>query len=87
MGRLIYTLNVSLDGFVETPDHSLDWSVGDDELLAWFVERFRGLSASLYGRRLYEVMSAYWPTPAAEADTLESLQRLLAAQQRGPNRK
>ena len=66
MGKLIYMLNTSLDGFVETPDHSLDWSSGDDELLTWFTERARGLAASLYGRRLYEVMSAYWPT--ADAD-------------------
>jgi dihydrofolate reductase len=62
MGRLIYTMNVSLDGFVETLDHSLDWSAGDDELLNWFGDRARGLAASLYGRRLYELMSAYWPT-------------------------
>jgi dihydrofolate reductase len=62
LGRLIYTLNVSLDGFIETRDHSLDWSVGDDELLTWFADRARGLAASLYGRRLYELMSAYWPT-------------------------
>ena len=66
MGKLIYTLNMSLDGFVETADHSLDWSVADDELLRWFTGRARGLAASLYGRRLYEVMSAYWPT--AETD-------------------
>jgi dihydrofolate reductase len=62
MGKLIYKLNMSLDGFVEGPNHSLDWSVGDDELLAWFVDQARGLSASLYGRRLYENMSSYWPT-------------------------
>ncbi len=62
MGRLIYTLNTSVDGFVETRERSLDWSVADDELLTWFCDRFRGLSASLYGRRLYELMSAYWPT-------------------------
>ena len=75
MGKLIYTLNTSLDGFVETADHSLDWSSGDDELLAWFAERARGLAASLYGRRLYEGMSAYWPTadtdPAATPASLE----------------
>jgi dihydrofolate reductase len=75
MGRLTYTLNTSVDGFVETADHSLDWSVGDDELLAWFAERFRGIAASLYGRRLYELMSAHWPTagddPAATEATRE----------------
>jgi dihydrofolate reductase len=75
MGKLIYTLNTSLDGFIETADHSLDWSVGDDELLTWFADRARGLAASLYGRRLYELMSAYWPTadadPAATEATFE----------------
>jgi len=75
MGKLIYTLNTSLDGYIESADHSLDWSVGDDELLAWFADRARGLAASLYGRRLYELMSADWPTadadPAATEATLE----------------
>jgi dihydrofolate reductase len=62
MGRLIYTLNVSVDGFVEGPGRALDWSTNDDQLLEWFVDRFRGIDASLYGRRLYEVMSSHWPT-------------------------
>ena len=66
MGKLIYTMNVSLDGFVETPDHGLDWTTIDDELHAWFNDDLRAVDASLYGRRLYEVMSAYWPT--AESD-------------------
>lgn len=61
MGRLIYSLNTSLDGFVETRDHGLDWSIADDELHAWFADHSRNLSASLYGRRLYELMSAAWP--------------------------
>lgn len=62
VGKLIYLLNVSLDGFVETPDHSLDWTVVDEELHQWFNDQTRGLSASLYGRRLYELMADYWPT-------------------------
>jgi dihydrofolate reductase len=66
MGKLIYMLNVSLDGFVEGPDHGLDWPVMDDELHSWFNERTAAVDASLYGRGLYETMSAYWPT--AESD-------------------
>ena len=61
MGKLIYTLNVSLDGFIETPDHSLDWAIVDEEVHHWFNEQTRTLDASLYGRRMYEVMAAYWP--------------------------
>jgi len=62
MGKLIYSLNVSLDGFVETPDHGLDWATVDEELHTWFNDQARTLDASLYGRRMDELMSAYWPT-------------------------
>ena len=66
MGKLIYLMNVSLDGYVETPDRSLDWSTVDEELHTWFNDRERETEVSIYGRRLYEVMAAYWPT--AESD-------------------
>jgi len=66
MGRLIYLMNVSLDGFVETPDRSLTWTIVDEELHSWFNDRERETAASIYGRRLYEVMAAYWPTAADE---------------------
>ena len=62
MGRLIYCLNVSLDGFVETPDHGLEWATVDEELHTWFNEQARAVGASLYGRRMYELMAGYWPT-------------------------
>ncbi len=62
MGKLIYSMNVSLDGFVETPDHSLDWALVDDELHAWWNDQTRPLQATLYGRRIYEIMAAHWPT-------------------------
>jgi hypothetical protein len=48
VGKLIYSLNVSLDGFVETGDHGLDWATVDDELHRWFNDQARGLDASLY---------------------------------------
>lgn len=66
MGRLIYSLNVSLDGFVETVDHRLDWANVDEELHAWFNDQTRTLDAALYGRRMYQTMAGYWPT--AESD-------------------
>lgn len=62
MGKLIYLMNVSLDGFVETPDHGLEWSIVDEQLHTWFNDQTRQLGAELYGRRLYELMAGYWPT-------------------------
>jgi len=62
MGKLIYSLNVSLDGWGETTEHGLDWTTVDDELHTWFNDQTRTLDATLYGRRMYEVMAGYWPT-------------------------
>lgn len=66
MGRLVYSMSVSLDGFVETPSRSLEWVLVDEELHSLFNEEARAMSAFLYGRRMYELMGGYWPT--AEAD-------------------
>jgi dihydrofolate reductase len=71
MGKLIYSLNVSLDGFIETPDHSLDWAIVDEEVHQWFNVQTRTLDASLYGRRMYEVLAAYWPTAGENPDALD----------------
>jgi dihydrofolate reductase len=66
MGRLIYSMSVSLDGFVETPSRSLDWVLIDEELHSFFNDEARAMSAFLYGRRMYQLMVGYWPT--AETD-------------------
>ena len=66
MGKLIYSLSVSLDGFAESPSHSLDWAKIDEELHTFFNDQSREISASLYGRRMYELMFGYWPTAGAD---------------------
>ena len=75
MGKVVYLMNVSLDGFVNTADGSLDWTLVDEELHSWFNEHEREAGAFVYGRRLYEVMAAYWPTaendPAATPAMVE----------------
>jgi dihydrofolate reductase len=59
---LIYSMSVSLDGYVETAAGSLDFVHVDDELHAFFNDEARPLSAMLHGRRMYELMAGYWPT-------------------------
>jgi dihydrofolate reductase len=54
MAKLIFGMNVSLDGYV---DH--DRFAPDPELFRYFITQARGLAGSLYGRRLYEIMR-YW---------------------------
>ena len=69
MGKLIYLMNVSLDGFIETTDRSLDWTAVDDELHGWFNDHARGIAVSFYGRKLWEVMSAHWPTSDSDPNS------------------
>jgi hypothetical protein len=42
MGKLIYSLNVSVDCLVETPDDGLDWAVVDDEVHSRFRRETAG---------------------------------------------
>jgi dihydrofolate reductase len=58
---LIYSIGVSLDGFIADPDGAIDWTAPDDELHRFHNEQTRELGAHLCGRRLYETM-VYWET-------------------------
>jgi dihydrofolate reductase len=55
-------MNPSLDGYIAAPDDDLAWSGPSDELFAWLLDEERTISLFLYGRKLWETMSAYWPT-------------------------
>jgi dihydrofolate reductase len=61
-------MSVSLDGFAATPSGSLDWVKVDEELHTAFNDESREVSAFLYGRRMWELMAAYWPTADADPD-------------------
>jgi dihydrofolate reductase len=61
MRKLIYSMGVSLDGFIAGPDGEIDWSAPDEELHRFHNRRTRESGAHLYGRRLYEEM-LYWET-------------------------
>ena len=54
MAKLVFGLNQSLDGYV---DHQA--FAPAPALFQHFIEQVRGLSGSVYGRRMYEVMR-YW---------------------------
>ncbi|MGO1562271.1 MAG: dihydrofolate reductase family protein [Actinomycetaceae bacterium] len=65
MGRLIYWMNVSLDGYVAGPDGSLDWSEPDDAVMDAIVDDMAGVGTYLYGRGVYELMSVWETAPGS----------------------
>lgn len=70
MRKLIWMMSVSLDGFMEGPDHDLSWHLVDEELHWHFNDELRDLGAFLSGRVTYELMAGYWPT--ADTDPASS---------------
>jgi dihydrofolate reductase len=54
MAKIVFGMNVSLDGYV---DH--DKFAPGPELFRHWIEHVRGLTGSVYGRRMYELMR-YW---------------------------
>jgi len=62
MRKVIFTMSVSVDGFIETASGDISWSAPDPELQHHVIDRESAIDTHLYGRRLYETMAAYWPT-------------------------
>lgn len=67
MGKLIYAINTSLDGFTEDATGSFDWSVPDEDVHEYYNDMMRGVGTQLLGRRMYETM-AVWETEPAFAE-------------------
>ncbi|WNO73570.1 dihydrofolate reductase family protein [Streptomyces sp. AM8-1-1] len=62
MRKLIYGMNVSLDGYIAAPGDDIGWGVPSDELFAFWSDQLQGTDLTLYGRKLWQTMSSYWPT-------------------------
>ncbi len=61
MRKLIYSMGVSLDGYIAGPGGAIDWSAPDEELHQFHNQQARETGTHLCGRRLYETMT-YWET-------------------------
>jgi dihydrofolate reductase len=66
--KLIYSMNVTLDGYIAARGDDIGWGVPSPELHQWFNDRAREMGVSLYGRKLYELMNAHWPTADQDPD-------------------
>ena len=71
MRKLIYSMGVSLDGFIADADGEIDWTAPDEELHRFHNEQGRETGMHLYGRRLYETM-APWETRDQDPDAHEA---------------
>jgi dihydrofolate reductase len=61
MRKLIYSMTLSLDGYIAGPGGAIDWTEPDEELFLFHTQQVQETGVHLCGRRLYETM-VYWET-------------------------
>lgn len=68
MGRLVRAGVVSLDGYYEDAEGTIEWSVPEPELHQYANDMVGQLDGIVMGRRLYEAMVPYWHDVLAAGD-------------------
>ena len=65
---LIFSMSVSVDGFIADREGGFQWTVPSDELFRFHLEQVRELGGFLCGRRLYETMLVWETDPSLRDD-------------------
>jgi dihydrofolate reductase len=60
---LIYSMGVSVDGFIADREGAFEWTAPSEELFRFHLARVRELGGYLCGRRLYETMLVWETDP------------------------
>jgi dihydrofolate reductase len=69
---LIYSMGVSVDGFIADRDGAFGWTAPSDELFRFHTDQVRELGGYLLGRRLYETMLVWETDPSMREDELRA---------------
>ena len=67
---MIYSMNVSVDGFINDREGAFAWTVPSDEQFRFHLAQVGELGGYLLGRRLYETMLVWETDPAMRATEL-----------------
>ena len=69
MAKLIYVVNVCLDGCIEDAHGRFEWTEPTDEVFTFITDLVRSVGTHLYGRRMYETMAVWETQPALAAQS------------------
>ena len=65
---LIYSMSVSVDGYIADREGAFGWSAPSEELFRFHIAQVRELGGYLCGRRLYETMLVWETDPSPRDD-------------------
>jgi dihydrofolate reductase len=63
MGKLIYSITTTLDGFVADDNGNFDWAMPTEEVHSFINDNLRGSGTFLMGRKLYDTMKIWDDIP------------------------
>ena len=63
MGKLIYLISTSLDGYAADPTGNFDWAMPSEEVHAFVNDIVRNVRTARLGRKMYEVMKIWDSIP------------------------
>ncbi|HZC51528.1 MAG TPA: dihydrofolate reductase family protein [Mycobacterium sp.] len=70
---LIYSMSVSVDGFIADRAGAFGWSVPDEEQFRFHLEQVRELGSIVCGRKLYQTMLVWETDPSLRDDELRAV--------------
>jgi dihydrofolate reductase len=63
MGKLIYLITTSIDGYVADKNGKFDWAMPSEEVHAYVNDAVRNVGTSLLGRKMYETIKVWDEIP------------------------
>ena len=69
---LIYSLGLSVDGFIADREGAFNWSAPNEDLFRYHVTQTQELGGFLLGRRLYETMLVWETDPSMRDSELDA---------------
>jgi dihydrofolate reductase len=78
MRKIIYWVHASIDGYIAGPGGAFDWPVTGPDLFGYSEAMNERVDTLLYGRVVWEMMAAYWPTADAQPETTDAHARVFA---------
>ena len=67
MKKLLFFMMTTANGLYERGPWEIDWHNTDDEFNEFAIEQLDRMDTLVFGRKTYEGMVGYWPTPEAIA--------------------
>lgn len=78
MRKVVLSMMVSLDGYIEGQNDDIYWHVWDDEMSEYMLTFFDSVDTFIYGRKSYELMLSYWPAQSGKfADIMNSTNKIV----------